>query len=77
LAPRLESFEEIAGEVKTKIQLADRQWVRVVNPFEEKTRDIRQGESEIRVGPLAFALQARPRPRQGRRGLAALSSETP
>lgn len=52
----LESFEELSGEVKTKVQLADRQWVRVLNPFDKDAQDIRQGESEIRVGPLTFAL---------------------
>ncbi len=52
----LESNEELVGEVRAKVQLADRQWVRVLNPFDELAGDIRQGESEIRVGPLAFAL---------------------
>ncbi len=53
----LDSNEELVGEVKHKVQLADRQWVRVHNPFDAETQDIRQGESEIRVGPLTFPLR--------------------
>lgn len=53
----LDSNEDLVGEVKQKVQLADRQWVRVLNPFDEAAGDIRQGESEIRVGPLTFPLR--------------------
>jgi hypothetical protein len=52
----LESFKEVVGEIQKKIRLFDGQWALVLNPFTLESKDIVEGEREIRVGPAVFSL---------------------
>ncbi len=53
---RLESFQEIVGEIQQKIRVFDGQWALVLNPFNKEHSDIVEGEREVRVGPVVFSL---------------------
>lgn len=52
---QLASNEELIGKWE-KVRVLERQFAVVLNPYSTATKDIREGEREVRIGPTVFAL---------------------
>jgi major vault protein len=52
----LESNEQIYGRLTNKLIVKEGQYANILNPYDAKAKDVKQGDREVRIGPMIFSL---------------------